>query len=47
RQLPNGGYAARDGCNDDVLMTRAILLYVADNSRPPQPIDLPRPQLRW
>ena len=47
RQLPNGGYAARDGCNDDVLMTRAILLYVADNSRPPQPIDPPQKMYRW
>lgn len=31
RQRPNGSYAARDGCHDDILMTRAIALYVAQN----------------
>lgn len=29
RQLPSGSYAARQGCHDDILMTRAIGLYVA------------------
>lgn len=28
-QLPNGSYAAKAGCHDDILMTRAIALYVA------------------
>lgn len=28
-QLPNGSYAAKVGCHDDILMTRAIALYVA------------------
>ncbi len=27
---PNGSYAAKDGCHDDILMTRCIGLYVAD-----------------
>lgn len=29
RQLPAGSYEARQGCHDDILMTRAIGLYVA------------------
>lgn len=29
RQLPSGSYEARSGCHDDILMTRAIGLYVA------------------
>ncbi|MDE5981730.1 MAG: hypothetical protein K2G92_01295, partial [Duncaniella sp.] len=27
-QLPGGSYAARKGCHDDILMTRAIALYI-------------------
>ncbi|MDE5744387.1 MAG: hypothetical protein K2H84_01845 [Paramuribaculum sp.] len=27
-QLPTGAYAAREGCHDDILITRAIALYV-------------------
>lgn len=36
RQLPNGSYAAREGCNDDILMARAIALHVdpCGTSRP-------------
>lgn len=40
-RLPNGAFGARQGCHDDILMTRAIALYVqpqgtsnpADDSR--------------
>lgn len=39
RQLPNGSYAAKDGCHDDILMTRAIALHVI---RTEQPVPLPR-----
>lgn len=35
-QLPGGGYAARSGCHDDILMTRAIALYVAAQNPAPQ-----------
>lgn len=41
QQLPNGSYGARAGHHDDVLMTRAIALYIA-SVRPP----LPRVNLR-
>lgn len=37
-QLPNGSYAARKGCHDDILMTRAIALYVITHE-PPWPMD--------
>ncbi len=32
-QLPGGGYAARDGCHDDVVMTRGMAVYVASTVR--------------
>lgn len=32
-QLPGGAYAARDGCHDDVVMTRAMAVYVASTVR--------------
>ena len=37
-QLPNGSYAAKVGHHDDILMTRAIALYVASTTQiaPPQ-----------
>lgn len=35
---PSGRYAARDGCHDDILMTRAIGLWVI--SQMPPPVDL-------
>ncbi len=36
-QLPGGGYAARDGCHDDVVMTRGMAVYVASTvSRSPE-----------
>ena len=37
-QLPNGSYAAKIGYHDDILMTRAIALYVASTTQvaPPQ-----------
>jgi hypothetical protein len=31
---PNGAYGAKDGCHDDVLMTRAIGLYIAETEPP-------------
>lgn len=37
-QLPNGVYQARESAHDDVVMTRAILLYVAQNSAMPVPV---------
>ncbi len=33
-RLPNGSYAARRGCHDDILMTRAIALYILDEQSP-------------
>ena len=36
-QLPNGNYAARQGCHDDILMTRALALYAMP--APEEPID--------
>ena len=32
-QLPGGAYVARDGCHDDVVMTRAMAVYVASTVR--------------
>ena len=32
-QLPNGSYAAKLGNHDDILMTRAIALYVASTTK--------------
>ncbi len=32
RRLPNGSYAAAEGCHDDMLITRAIALYVTNDS---------------
>lgn len=34
RQMPNGAYAAAPGRHDDILMTRAIALYVIQSSAP-------------
>lgn len=34
--LPNGSYAARRGKHDDILMTRAIALYVLDTDYTPR-----------
>lgn len=39
-QAPDGSYAARPGCHDDILMTRAIALSVSPRRAPA--IDLPR-----
>lgn len=33
--LPNGSYAAREGRHDDILMTRAMALYVLSTTPPP------------
>lgn len=42
-QLPNGTYAARQGCHDDILMTRAIALRVlADDPLPAIPRRFPQ-----
>lgn len=41
-QLPNGNYAARDGCHDDILMTRALALYAMPSVRKPlNPAEIP------
>jgi len=45
-QLPNGSYAARRGCHDDILMTRAIGLYVIAHE-PEWPLDEPLPGELW
>ncbi|MCM1347985.1 MAG: hypothetical protein NC338_01120 [Firmicutes bacterium] len=39
RQLDNGNFAAKEGCHDDVLITRAIGLYVCSTLAPPVPFD--------
>ena len=47
-QLPNGSYAARPGCHDDVLMTRALALHaIAGESPMATPTPPPPPPLRW
>ena len=38
-QLPNGSYAAKIGNHDDILMTRAIALYVASTTHTSPPQD--------
>lgn len=37
QRQPNGAYAARSGCHDDIIMSRALALYVASRRRSPQP----------
>ncbi|MDO4319229.1 MAG: hypothetical protein Q4C34_01520 [Bacteroidales bacterium] len=37
--LPDGTCSAKPGCHDDILMSRAIAIYVADRNRPSPPID--------
>ena len=47
---PNGGYGAKDGCHDDILMTRCIGLYIADalsREEPPDITPLKRPPSRF
>ncbi len=39
RQLPSGNYAAKPGFHDDILMTRAIGLYVCSTLPPPVKLD--------
>ena len=40
-QLPSGAYAAKAGHHDDILMTRAIAMLVADEQPPEVKVDLP------
>lgn len=40
-QLPSGAYAAKAGHHDDILMTRAIAMLVADEQLPDIKVDLP------
>lgn len=42
QQLPSGNYAAKRGFHDDILMTRAIGLYVASTLPPPRAFDYER-----
>ena len=35
-RTPRGVYEARQGCHDDMLMTRALALYVMEERRPPE-----------
>ncbi|MDE5838409.1 MAG: hypothetical protein K2H39_05090, partial [Paramuribaculum sp.] len=44
-QLPSGAYAATEGCHDDILMTRAIALYVEPQGTS-SPDESPRALLR-
>lgn len=39
RQLPSGNFAAKNGFHDDILMTRAIGLYVCATTAPPTSFD--------
>jgi len=39
RTMPDGSYAATPGSHDDILMSRAIALYIAGRNRPSPPID--------
>lgn len=43
--LPDGGYAAMRGCHDDVLMTRAISLYIHATTRTSAPLRFTREDL--
>ncbi len=46
---PNGSYGAKEGCHDDILMTRCIGLYIADlitGEEPPDITPLKRPPVR-
>ena len=45
-QLPNGAFEAREGCHDDILMTRAIALYVEPQGTSSS-VDSPRVLLRY
>ena len=45
-QLPNGSFAARVGCHDDMLMTRALALYVIAAQAPAAPPSM-APAARW
>lgn len=38
QQLPNGAYAARAGNHDDILMTRALALYILSQTAPTEPV---------
>lgn len=40
RQMPNGNYAAKSGFHDDILMTRAIGLYVCSTLPDPARLDV-------
>ncbi|MCM1020626.1 MAG: hypothetical protein NC343_00660 [Muribaculum sp.] len=42
-----GSTGAKAGCHDDLLMTRAIALHVAQHNRPRNPVVLPCRRLRW
>lgn len=40
RQLPSGNFAAKKGFHDDILMTRAMGLYVSTTMPPPRTFDI-------
>lgn len=49
-QLPNGAYAARQGCHDDMLMTRALALHVMRTTQAQTHMsaaELMPPRVRW
>lgn len=45
-ELPDGSYAAKPGCHDDLLMTRAIALHIIDHQPPVPPAASLLPRLR-
>lgn len=48
RQLHNGAYAAKDGCHDDILMTRALALHALKSGQMPSRPDSSLPEIqRW
>ncbi len=47
-QLPNGSYAAKPGCHDDMLMTRAMAVHLAGSPQAHRTAaGLPRSRPRW
>lgn len=46
-QQPGGGYGARRGCHDDILITRALALHAAGSLPPPAPPGVRPWRSRW
>lgn len=47
KRLPNGSYCAQEGCHDDILMTRAIGLYISAGYAPHNDDDTTAGPVEW